>query len=81
MTGDRAARAEGWRWDIEVFSRPSHHRRPPRALGEIGQERHVTDATVKSYVCHLLVELHAHNRAHDVALGYQHGLLGLAPAA
>jgi DNA-binding NarL/FixJ family response regulator len=43
---------------------------------EIAGRLFVAEDTVKSHIRHLLVKLAARNRAHAVALGIAHGLIG-----
>lgn len=43
--------------------------------GEIAQRMEISPETVRTHVANLLSALGATNRAHAVALGYQHGLL------
>jgi len=47
---------------------------------EISSKLRITLETVKSHVHHILGRLNAHNRAHAVGLGYEHGLLVSGPA-
>jgi DNA-binding NarL/FixJ family response regulator len=41
--------------------------------GEIGRQLSLTEETVKKHVQHLLLKLHARNRAHAVAIGMRLG--------
>jgi len=42
---------------------------------EIGQRLYLAETTVKDHVANAMSKLHARNRAHAVARGYQEGLL------